>query len=171
MADVPGLRPTSDRIRETLFNWLQDRLPGARCLDLFAGTGALGFEAASRGAASVTLVEQDAAAARMLRTRVEALEAGQIQVVQANALAYLDGPLERCDIVFLDPPFTAGILAACCECLDNRGWLKPGALVYLETDQGPDLPWLPEGWTVVRQGRAGQVHYYLATAGHGRASW
>lgn len=164
VVDLPGLRPTADRIRETLFNWLQARLPGARCLDLFAGTGALGFEAASRGAGAVTLVEQDAAAVRNLHTQAAVLKADQVRIVQADALDYLAGPAEASDIVFLDPPFSAAHLAACCEYLDNRGWLRPGALIYIETDQGPDLPWLPHRWAVIRQGRAGQVHYYLAGA-------
>ncbi|NIR28538.1 MAG: 16S rRNA (guanine(966)-N(2))-methyltransferase RsmD [Gammaproteobacteria bacterium] len=159
-----GVRPTPDRVRETLFNWLAPRLPGARCLDLFAGSGALGFEAASRGASEVVLVEQSARLARWLRETASALGAEAVRVVQADALAWLQGfPAERYDIVFIDPPFARGeLLEGACRRLHEGGWLAPGALVYLECAAPESALALPEGWRVPRSGKAGGVRYYLA---------
>ncbi len=160
--DLPGLRPTGDRIRETLFNWLQPCLAGSRCLDLFAGSGALGFEAASRGAAEVVLVELSGEAARRLREAARELALDQVRVVQADALQWLGGAGEPFDIIFLDPPFAAGQLGRCIERLDSGGWLRPGARIYLEADAAVGLPGLPPGWTLEREKRSGQVVYALA---------
>ena len=161
--DSAGLRPTGDRIRETLFNWLQGVLPGARCLDLFAGSGALGLEAASRGAAEVVLVESVPAVARALRDNVARLGLDEtVRVVEADALRWLAAaPPARFDIVFLDPPFAANLLGPVLDALDRGGWLAPGARVYLERSEAGDWP-LPDGWQLLRDKRAGQVAYALA---------
>ena len=158
LIDVPareGLRPTPDRVRETLFNWLGQELDGLACLDLFAGSGALGFEAASRGAARVVMVEGDAVAASALRENCERLGASRVEVVRADALAFLDGPASRFDVVFLDPPFRQNLVPAVLEKLPR--WVAGGARVYAEAPQALD----PGGWTVLKRSRAGQVHFQL----------
>jgi 16S rRNA (guanine966-N2)-methyltransferase len=157
-----GLRPTGDRIRETLFNWLAPRLPGARCLDLFAGSGALGLEAASRGAAQVVLVERDRRALAALREHRQTLLADNLTLVAGDALAYLRAGAERpFDIVLVDPPFEPGLWPAVFEALASGGWLAAEAWVYVEMPCTRDLPPLPEGWRVQRQKRAGGVAFYL----------
>lgn len=158
----PGLRPTPDRVRETLFNWLGQDLAGRDCLDLYAGSGALGFEAASRGARRVVMVERDAAALRALQSNAVRLSAAAVEVVRADALEFLRQNRGQYDVVFLDPPFADDcwpqLLAALVPCL------KPGALVYCERARALDgMP----GWTVFRSGRAGQVsHQLLKRAEH-----
>ena len=160
--DQVGLRPTGDRIRETLFNWLQPLIPGARCLDLFAGSGALGFEAASRGAAEVVMVERAPGVAQDLRANLERLGATEVTLVQADALRLLEQPGAPFDLVLLDPPFAAGLLEVCCARLSAKGWLRPGALVYVETDAAAGLPNLPEAWRWLHRKSSGQVAYGLA---------
>ena len=150
------LRPTPDRVRETLFNWLGQDLTGKSCLDLFAGSGALGFEAASRGARRVVMVENDAVVFRALAASREALGAGAVELRKADALEFLRADTETYDVVFLDPPFKAGYWPRLAPLLPPR--LAPGALVYHESATPPDLP---QGWEVHRQGRAGQVNYQL----------
>jgi 16S rRNA (guanine966-N2)-methyltransferase len=162
--DAPGLRPSADRVRETLFNWLQGDVPGARCLDLFAGSGVLGIEASSRGAREVVLVEHSPAVARALRTTVAALGIERrARVVEADALAWLSNePASPFDIVFLDPPFSSALLAPAVQTLERDGWLAPGALVYLERS-GLTGDWaLPATWRLLRDKRAGEVAYALA---------
>ena len=161
--DVPTLRPSGDRVRETLFNWLQPLIAGSRCLDLFAGTGVLGFEAASRGAREVVMVEQDHKVVRVLTEAVRRLSAQAVTVVNRDVLAYLDGPGRPFDIVFIDPPFAHGLWEACMLKLQAGAWLQPGAYVFLETPHGIALS-LPARWTVERSGRAGNVDYLLARA-------
>jgi 16S rRNA (guanine966-N2)-methyltransferase len=164
MIDVPSapeLRPTGSRIRETLFNWLTPRITGARCLDLFAGAGALGFEAASRGAAAVTLVDRDAEAVRRLQATAARLDADQVECVLADAIAWLDRAEGPFDIVFLDPPFRSDLREPCLERLRRRRLLKPGALVYLEADKRSNMSQLPAAWRVHRDKTAGQVRYLL----------
>jgi 16S rRNA (guanine966-N2)-methyltransferase len=156
-----AIRPTPDRVRETLFNWLASAVRGARALDLFAGSGALGLEALSRGAAHVTFVEQDAAAARELRERLSAWQAGDAQVVRADALHYLAGAPAPFDIVFLDPPFDSDLLACCAQRLEAGGWLKPGALIYAEGPARAPLPQLPAPWRPLKASQAGEVGYHL----------
>ncbi len=156
-----GLRPTPDRVRETVFNWLTPHLPGATCLDLFAGSGAFGFEALSRGAARAVLVEKRLEVAAALRHNRAQLKAEQADVVHADAVAYLRGPATAFDIVFIDPPYASGLLIACIELLDTRGWLKPDAFIYLEAPEGEEPP-LPETWQLLRSKTAGQVGYHLA---------
>ena len=158
-----GLRPTPDRVRETLFSWLEPSLDGSRCLDLFAGTGALGFEAASRGATQVVMVEQDRQAIRALRDGCAALDANEIQVVHADAFEWLDAGGADFDIVFLDPPFGHFQAADLCRRLERSGRLKPEALIYLETGADEPVPLLPRDWRLLKSQRAGQVRYYLAS--------
>ncbi len=162
---LDGLRPSPDRVRETLFNWLAPVIEGARCLDLFAGSGALGLEALSRGAASCVFVEQAGAAVVALRQHLARLDAAGGEVWQAEALAWLAGPARSFDIVFLDPPYAANLLAPACTALAAGGWLAPGARVYLETAAADGEPTLPDGWSLVRSKKAGQVGYHLASIG------
>ncbi len=150
------LRPTPDRVRETLFNWLGQDLTGKICLDLFAGSGALGFEAASRGARRVVMVESDAAAFRALAASKAALHAAAVELVPADALGFLRLNAGVYDVVFLDPPFQADLWPRLAPLLPPR--LAAGALVYYE---GAEPPELPPGWEVHRQARAGQVRYQL----------
>ncbi|MBX3703781.1 MAG: 16S rRNA (guanine(966)-N(2))-methyltransferase RsmD [Steroidobacteraceae bacterium] len=158
----PDLRPTPDRVRETLFNWLAPAIAGSRCLDLFAGTGALGLEAASRGARQVVLVESDREAAERLREAAAALAPEGCEVVQADALSWLRSTPRPFDIVFVDPPFRAGLMDAAVQALESGGWLAPGARIYLEAPAGGGVPALPAGWVLHRSGRAGAVGYHLA---------
>jgi 16S rRNA (guanine966-N2)-methyltransferase len=155
------IRPTPDRVRETLFNWLREDVAASRCLDLCAGSGALGLEALSRGAKRVHFVESDAAAARELRTRLEEWRAAGASVERADALHYLRSKPEPFDIVFLDPPFAAGLLRAAAQLLEERGWLAPRALIYIESAARVALPQLPESWQLTKSKRAGEVGYHL----------
>ena len=169
-APVPGLRPTPDRVRETLFNWLAPVIPGTRCLDLYAGSGALGFEAASRGASEVLLVDCNAGVVEQLQAQVRMLEAGQVRVLHADAGTYLQGRPESWDIVFLDPPFRGGHLGRIIARLEDGGWLSAEAWIYLEAERREELD-LPPDWAVHRSMTAGQVACYLVrrTAGQGQA--
>lgn len=161
-ADAPGLRPTGDRVRETLFNWLQPVIEGAECLDLFAGSGALGLESASRGAASVVMLERLRKVADQLRENVRLLGLTRVQVVQADALKWLSSDPRPFDLVFLDPPFADKLLDRVLPRLLDGGWLKPDALIYLEADAAAGLPALPEGLVLEKERRAGQVIFGLA---------
>jgi 16S rRNA (guanine966-N2)-methyltransferase len=161
VADVPDLRPTPDRVRETLFNWLQATIPGSRCLDLFAGTGALGFEAASRGAADVVMLEKDRRAAETLRQSAELLHANQVEITETDALQWLEHATPKpFDIVFLDPPFQAGLWTAIVAKLAARPWLASNAVVYVEAPAKQGIE-LPPGWDIMKQSRAGQVEFAL----------
>ena len=164
VADEPGLRPTSERIRETLFNWLTPDVHGMRCLDLFAGSGALGFEALSRGAASVVFVETAPSAAKTLRVSIGTLDAGDATVVQTDAQVFLksDNP-QKFDLVFLDPPFADDLLEDLCRLLAGSGCLAAGAKIYLEQDREQTVPTLPEGWSFIREKTAGNVRYSLVS--------
>ena len=162
IADVPGLRPTSERIRETLFNWLAPTLPGSRCLDLFAGTGALGFEALSRGAAEVVFVEKSPVAARALRASVELLDATGADIEQGDAVDFLRRAAARpFDIIFLDPPFAADSHEVLCRLLDETPLLADGALIYIEEDRAKPAVQLPARWTTLKSKTAGNVRYSL----------
>ena len=163
IADEPGLRPTSERIRETLFNWLASTIEGSRCLDLFAGSGALGLEALSRGAGEVVFVENSARAAAALKEAVNMLEASGARIRKADAIKYLKSEPEPFDIVFLDPPFAADLLEDLCRLLSEGNWLAEGARVYLEQNRERPLPELPDGWTILNEKTAGQVRYALVT--------
>jgi 16S rRNA (guanine(966)-N(2))-methyltransferase RsmD len=159
--DKPGLRPTPDRVRETLFNWLGQDLTGWRVLDAFAGTGALGMEAASRGAQEVLLVEQDAQAAKQLAANAERLKASQVQVRRGDALALMAQlPTQGFDLIFLDPPYAANLFDK--ALLAAARVLKPDGAIYLEADRPLEEKWL-EGTGLVpgRQLKAGSVHVHL----------
>lgn len=163
VADSPGLRPTSDRVRETLFNWLLPALPGARVLDLFAGSGALGMEALSRGAAGAVLVERDPALAAELRGLVARLPGGEAaRIVQADALAWLASPPaageDGFDLAFVDPPFAAGLWDAVWPALLPR--LAPSAWLYVESP-GATAVALPPDWIAHREGATREVRYAL----------
>jgi 16S rRNA (guanine966-N2)-methyltransferase len=152
----PGLRPTPDRVRETLFNWLGQWLDGQTCLDLFAGSGALGFEAASRGAAHVVMVESDRTAFDALQAARHAIGASSVEVMFGDALQYLERQGERFDLVFLDPPFRQNALPAVLERLEKR--LNGAARVYIESSEPLAVR---EGWMEIKRARAGQVSYQL----------
>ena len=157
-----NLRPTPDRVRETLFNWLQADVPGSRCLDLFAGSGALGFEAASRGAAEVVMIEQNRTAASALARNIESLAADNIEIVVADALTWLSNdPVRKFDLVFLDPPYKAGLLAECCKRLECGQRLAENAKIYAEHAAGDDESFVPDNWVCLKHRRAGQVVYKL----------
>lgn len=149
-----GLRPTPDRVRETLFNWLQMSITGADCLDLFAGTGALGFEAASRGARLSVLVEQDRHQVDLLNEQLRIFAADNIRVVCANAIPWLERTSESFDIIFLDPPFRSDLLMDALTILSSRAILRDSGLVYVEQAKGEELP--PD-WQIYKETRAGQV--------------
>ena len=155
VADKPGLRPTPDRVRETLFNWLGQDLAGWRVLDAFAGSGALGFEAASRGAVRVVMIERDPASVAALQENRVRLGADAVEIVRAEALAWIDATDRRFDVVFLDPPFRQNLLPAALARLSQR--LAEGGRVYAEADHAVEEP----GWRVLKHARAGQVHYQL----------
>ena len=158
---APGLRPTPDRVRETLFNWLGQDLEGLSCLDLYAGSGALGFEAVSRGAARVVQVDSGAQACLALRQNCALLDARAVEVAQSDVSRFLAGPGEAFDIVFLDPPFHQGAVGPCCRLLEERGWLASDARIYIETEKGLALEGLPENWKILRNKNAGEVGYHL----------
>ena len=158
-----GLRPTPDRVRETLFNWLRGDVGGARCLDLFAGSGVLGLEALSRGAVFLCAVEQNRAAAQRLRENVALLsEQAAAEVQQRDALRLLlNSPDRPFDIAFVDPPFADSSLPRVCRLLEDKRWLAVGAQIYLEKDANRPWPELPANWAVSREGSAGQSAYRL----------
>lgn len=158
----PGVRPTPDRIRETLFNWLQPVVAGSRCLDLFCGSGALAIEALSRGAATVTLVDTSTAALQDAARNLERLGAQGYELARADALEWLrSAHPARWNIVFLDPPFGQDLLAGCLALLGQPGMLAPGARIYVESGSSEPLPELPDGWTLHREKTAGNVSYRL----------
>lgn len=161
VSDSPGLRPTPDRVRETLFNWLGNKLDGWRCLDAFAGSGALGFEAASRGASEVTLLERDAKLVRGLRAVQERLKATAVRIEPADALAWMARAApEQFELVFVDPPFDSGLFVPAMQVASRI--VVPGGLVYLEADKTFDsAAFAAEEMNLHKQGRAGAVHFHL----------
>lgn len=192
--DLPGLRPSSDRGRETLFNWLQDRIHGARCLDLFAGTGALGLEAVSRGAERVTLVEHERSLCQSLRGIAESWPGGErLEIVHSDALRWLDSALGPFDLVFLDPPFDAGLYGTSLEALARPELLTSSAWIYVESDARSPAPVTGErpvrcasppcmssefadqkDWQVLREKRIGEVRMQLIAVARdatGLAAW
>lgn len=171
MIDSPGFRPTPDRVKETLFNWLQPYLRGRRCLDLFAGSGALCLESLSRGAKEVVMVERDAAVARNLANNITTLGTSNARLVNSDALAYLAGNAEPFDVVFVDPPFAQSTLInQCIDRLQQQHWLSPGALVYVEAPSTFNELVLPENWSVLKGKKAGQVGYHLLQTAAEQAS-
>lgn len=158
---VAGLRPTGDRIRETLFNWLAPEIEGAHCLDLFAGSGALGFECLSRGAATVLLLDRDAQVVSKLKEHCERLQADDAQVEQRDAMRWLaETQAPRFDVVFVDPPFQAELAASVALAVNDSNCLRPNALVYLELDRGQHFT-APATWSLLKQKTAGQVSFSL----------
>ncbi|SFE43725.1 16S rRNA (guanine(966)-N(2))-methyltransferase RsmD [Nitrosomonas sp. Nm166] len=154
--DQPDLRPTSDRIRETVFNWLGQHLDGLSCLDLFAGSGALGFEAASRGAGQVVMVEADARAYKALLENKKKLQAMQVELVLRDALSFMHADARKFDVIFLDPPYRLGLLPELLLLLPSH--LAKNGLVYTETKG----VWVPDKkWQAKRSGKAGEVYYQL----------
>jgi len=158
---LENLRPTPDRVRETLFNWLQADVPGRICLDLFAGSGALGFEAASRGASEVIMVEKNRDASLALTRNIDRLEAGNIQLVVDDGLEWLRRTQRVFDIVFLDPPYKAGLLGQCCELLVSGKNLAENAKIYIEHAPGDENILIPDSWECLKHKSAGQVSYKL----------
>ncbi len=157
-----GLRPTADRVRETLFNWMQWQIVGSECLDVFAGTGILGIEAYSRGAQRVTLIEQDAEIMANLAIQLAQLPEHNIQLLRDDALHFLaHAAPQPVDLVFLDPPFALQLLDPCCELLERCGWLKAVAHIYLESAAEIEVK-LPTNWHIIRCQTTGQVKYQLA---------
>lgn len=159
-----GIRPTPDRVRETLFNWLQPRIESARCLDLFAGSGALGLEALSRGAAQVIFVERNAGSVTALEQNLSVLAAPG-HVKKADAFDFLQSSKDTFDLVFLDPPFADGHLMPALKLLQERCLLASDALVYVEAARGELAGSLPPGWRLHKRGKAGQVEFGLASIG------
>ncbi len=159
--DSPGLRPTTDRVRETLFNWLAPSMVDARVLDCFAGSGALGLEALSRYAANATLLEMDRSVSQQLQKNLVTLKASNGQVVNTNTLSYLAQPGKPHSIVFVDPPFRKGLLEETLALLEQNGWLAEDALIYVESEVENGLPQVPASWDLHREKVAGQVAYRL----------
>ena len=155
------LRPTPNAIRETLFNWLAPVIEDASCLDLFSGSGALGFEAASRGAKSVVMVENNAMACRLIKENTVKLSADQIKIKQADVFNFLAGDATPFDIIFLDPPFSKGLAPQACHWLEDKGWLAAQAKIYVEVESQLILDDMPENWTCLKNKLAGEVAYYL----------
>ncbi len=157
-----GLRPTPDRIRETLFNWLTGLVSGARCLDMFAGSGALGFEAASRGAGNVVMLERNPVVVQALQASRDRLESDAIEIHAADATQWVRGCDIPFDLVFLDPPFSdSRLLADSIAALEAGHCVKPGARIYLETPKWAPLPGIPDNWIQEKAKVAGEVGYYL----------
>lgn len=159
--DSPGLRPTTDRVRETLFNWLAPYMVDARCLDCFAGSGALGIEALSRYAGSATLLEMERHVAQQLQKNLATLNASHAKVVNTNSLTFLAQAGTPHDVVFIDPPFRKGLLEETLNLLETRGWLADDALIYVESEVENGLPPVPPHWDLHREKVAGQVAYRL----------
>ena len=159
--ESPGLRPTTDRVRETLFNWLAPSIVDASCLDCFAGSGALGLEALSRYAANATLLEMERGVAQQLQKNLATLKASNAKVVNTNTLAFLAQAGTPHHIVFVDPPFRKGLLEETLKLLENNGWLSDEALIYIESEVENGLPPVPVNWHPYREKVAGQVAYRL----------
>lgn len=159
---VEGLRPTPDRVRETLFNWLGQILDGKTCLDLFAGSGALGFEALSRGARQVIMVEQNHRVLQALKKNAERLGAERLELLPGDALKFASQDRRRFDVIFVDPPYDLDLVPKLLP--DLPALLAPGGVVYVEDDRALEVL---EGWEVWRSGHAGKVHFYLLRRNHG----
>ncbi len=162
-ADGEGLRPTMDRVRETLFNWLQGEIAGARCLDLFSGSGALGLEALSRHAREVVMIDKNPRAIRMIQNNLDLLEVSNARLLQMDARDFLiEGTTKGTfDLVFLDPPFNRQLVAPFCRLLNDANCLSAQASIYIEMEKNAGLPQLPQDWEVIKEKKAGQLAYYL----------
>ncbi|MBY6199588.1 16S rRNA (guanine(966)-N(2))-methyltransferase RsmD [Vibrio hangzhouensis] len=159
--DAEGLRPTTDRVKETVFNWLAQDIPRAKVLDLFAGSGGLGFEAASRQAEQVTMIELNTPAYQQIVSNIALVKADNILAHHGDALSYLSKPGQPHDVVFIDPPFRQGLLPEAILLLEQNGWLADNALIYIETEKELQLDTIPEHWDLLKEKTAGQVSYRL----------
>lgn len=166
--DAPNLRPTPDRVRETIFNWLAPMIHGACCLDLFAGSGALGLEALSRGAAFTTFVDSHKKVTQALKAHLDVLNSNdKAEVLQMdgekmlNHESFLNTEAKIYDIVFLDPPYHLDLMAKVVPLLEENDWLSNNAMLYLEIEKRQSLPTLPENWTLLKEKTAGEVNYFL----------
>lgn len=161
IADLPGLRPTMDRVRETVFNWIAFNLPQATVLDLFSGTGALAFESLSRGAKSAVMLEKSPVAAQMLKENLQLLKTPDGQVLNQDTLSYLNKPaLKPFDIIFIDPPFHQDLIEPVCDLLETNGYLTSGSLIYIEAEKMLAIN-PPSNWQLQKQKEAGQLSYAL----------
>ncbi|KXF82687.1 16S rRNA (guanine(966)-N(2))-methyltransferase RsmD [Enterovibrio coralii] len=159
--NVEGLRPTTDRVKETVFNWLAADLYDAKCLDVFAGSGGLGLEALSRQAEHVTLLELDKGAAAQINLNLAALKADNATVKNVDALQFLGQPGQAFDVVFIDPPFRKDLLNDVIDKLENNGWLSANAIIYIEAEKEFGLPVVPNHWDMIKEKHAGQVSFRL----------
>lgn len=160
--DAPNLRPTPDRVRETIFNWLMPVVHGARCLDLFAGSGALGLEALSRGAAFTTFVDSHKKVTQALQAHLDLLNANdKAEVLQMDSVKFLKNPAQAYDVVFLDPPYHLDFMQKVVPLLEQNGWLAVKAMLYLEIEKRQSLPALPANWQLMKEKTAGEVNYFL----------
>ena len=159
--DVETLRPTPDRVRETVFNWLQNKIAGARCIDFFTGSGALAFEACSREAASVTAIDNSREVVAMIKANCQLLDCQTMNVVHADSIDWLkkNTGIEPFDIVFLDPPYSLDLLADCCRLLESASMVKPGSIIYLESNSTLENIELPATWKWLKSKKAGQVYF------------
>ena len=160
-AKVDSIRPTPDRVRETLFNWLSPTIRNANCLDLFSGSGALGFEALSRGAASVVMCDNNSTIISTLKEHADLLKTNKGVYLQTDALSFLDRNTEQFDLIFLDPPFDSDLLVKCIELIGSQNILKQDAMIYVEASSKQELPTIPGNWELHRNKKAGDVAYYL----------
>lgn len=160
--DAPNLRPTPDRVRETIFNWLMPVVHGARCLDLFAGSGALGLEALSRGAAFITFVDSHKKVTQALQAHLDLLNANDnAEVLQMDSVKFLKNTSQPYDVVFLDPPYHLDFMQKVVPLLEQNGWLTDNAMLYLEIEKRQSLPELPNNWQQLKEKTAGEVNYFL----------
>jgi len=160
--DAPNLRPTPDRVRETVFNWLAPMIHGARCLDLFAGSGALGLEALSRGAGFTTFVDNHKKVTQALQSHLDLLKtSSKAEVIQCDGMKFLNSEAKAYDVVFLDPPYHLDFMGKVVPLLENNGWLADSAMLYLEIEKRQSLPELPENWMLLKEKTAGEVNYFL----------
>lgn len=159
--DVQGLRPTTDRVKETLFNWLMQDIHGKRVLDCFSGSGSLALEALSRHASSALLLEFDSTAAKQLNKHLQTLQCDNAQVLQVDTLQFLaKPPSQTFDLVFIDPPFRKNLVSPCCQLLE-QGWLSADALIYIECEKELAASALPSNWRIIKEKIAGQLAYRL----------
>lgn len=162
VADVTGLRPTTDRVKETLFNWLMHDITDSTVLDCFSGSGALAFEALSRYAGFTSLIEKDPAQAKRLQALLTSFNVSQAEVINADCLRFLAQPATRqYQIVLVDPPFRQQLAVPCCQLLQQQGWLSDNALIYLETEKELALNDIPANWSLLKEKIAGQLAYRL----------
>ena len=161
--DKQGLRPTTDRVKETLYNWLMPIIQNSNCLDCFSGSGSLGFEAASRGAQSVTLLEKDKQTANQLKKNKQLIASDNIDISATDTFLWLDKPVQKqFDVVFIDPPFHQSLIEKTVQLLENNHWLTSSAYIYIESETNHDLTsYIPSNWYLHREKTAGQVHSYL----------